>query len=56
MKKIQTDIDLAEKKLSLAAFVDKAPADVVIKEQDKLKEAQALLQKRIEHRQMIESL
>ena len=55
-QKIQAEIDLAEKKLAMPAFIDKAPADVVIKEQDKLKAAQALLQQRLEHRQMIESL
>lgn len=56
MKKIEAEIEVAEKKLSLPAFIDKAPPDVVVKEQEKLKEARALLQKRVEHRQMIESL
>ena len=56
INKINMDIQVAEKKLALPAFVDKAPPDVVVKEQEKLKEACALLQKRLEHRQMIESL
>jgi valyl-tRNA synthetase len=56
MKKIQAEIEVAEKKLSLPAFIDKAPPDVVVKEQEKLKEAKELLHKRLEHRQMIESL
>ena len=56
INKINVEIQVAEKKLALPAFVDKAPPDVVVKAQEKLKEARTLLQKRLEHRQMIASL
>ena len=54
--KINKEIETGEKKLALPAFRDKAPADVVAKEQEKLDQAKQLLQKRIEHQQMIQSL
>ena len=54
--KITKEIETAEKKLALPAFIDKAPADVVAGERNKLEEARQLLTKRIEHQQMIMAL
>jgi len=54
--KITKEIETAEKKLAMPAFIDKAPADVVAGERNKLEEARQLLTKRIEHQQMIMAL
>ncbi len=54
--KIEQEISVCEKKLSLPAFRDKAPADVVVKEQEKLDQAKQLLAKRQDHLKMIQSL
>jgi valyl-tRNA synthetase len=54
--KINKEIEACEKKLALPAFRDKAPADVVAKEQEKLEQSKQLLQKRLDHQQMIQSL
>jgi len=56
IQKIELDIQAAEKKLSLPAFKDKAPPEVVVKEQEKLNQAQLLLNKRRAHLRMIENL
>ncbi len=56
ISKIEQEISVCEKKLSLPAFRDKAPADVVAKEQEKLAQAQILLEKRQQHLAMIQSL
>lgn len=56
ISKIEQEISVCEKKLSLPAFRDKAPADVVAKEQDKLEQAKILLEKRRQHLTMIQSL
>jgi valyl-tRNA synthetase len=54
--KIEKEIETCEKKLALPAFTDKAPPEVVQKEQDKLEQSKQLLNKRLEHQKMIQSL
>ncbi len=56
MNKIEQEILVCEKKLSLPAFRDKAPPDVVVKEQEKREQAKQLLEKRQQHLDMIKSL
>lgn len=56
ISKIEKEIETCEKKLSLPAFTDKAPPEVVQKEQEKLDQSKQLLHKRLEHKEMIESL
>ncbi|MDQ5884415.1 MAG: valyl-tRNA synthetase, partial [Pseudomonadota bacterium] len=56
MAKIEKEIEVCEKKLGLPTFIDKAPKEVVIKEREKLEQAQLLLKKRLEHQAMILSL
>ena len=49
--KLQTDLTRLNKKLSNASFVDKAPAEVVAKEQDKMntqKQALDILEKQLQ--------
>lgn len=54
--KIQQEIEVCEKKLSLPTFRDKAPPAVVEKEEEKLSQAKLLLEKRLEHLETIQSL
>lgn len=54
--KIQKEIEVCEKKLALPTFRDKAPKEVVVKEEEKLVQSQQLLQKRLAHQEMILSL
>jgi valyl-tRNA synthetase len=56
ISKIELEISACEKKLSLPAFRDKAPQEVIEKEQEKLKQAQLLLEKRQQHLETIQSL
>lgn len=56
ISKIEKEIEVCEKKLGLPTFIDKAPKEVVIKEKEKLEQAQILLKKRLEHQAMILSL
>jgi valyl-tRNA synthetase len=56
MDKIKLDIENCEKKLSLPAFRDKAPKNVVVKEEERLTQNRLLLEKRLEHMNMIQSL
>jgi valyl-tRNA synthetase len=56
IQKIEQEIMVSEKKLSLPAFKDKAPKDVVLKEEEKLVQAQALLKKRQAHLELIQNL
>ena len=56
MNKIEQEILVCEKKLILPAFRDKAPPDVVVKEQEKREQAKQLLEKRQQHLDMIKSL
>jgi valyl-tRNA synthetase len=56
ISKIEQEIATCEKKLSLPAFRDKAPPEVIEKEQEKLKQAQLLLEKRQQHLETIQSL
>jgi valyl-tRNA synthetase len=56
ISKIEQEIVTCEKKLSLPAFRDKAPSEVIEKEQEKLKQAQLLLEKRQQHLETIQSL
>lgn len=56
IQKIQQEIKVCEHKLNLSAFRDKAPADVIKKEQEKLAQTQQLLEKRQNHLKMIQAL
>ena len=56
ISKIQQEIDVCEKKLGLPTFRDKAPPAVVAKEEEKLAQSKALLEKRIEHFETIKAL
>ena len=56
VEKIEQEIIGCEKKLNLPAFKDKAPPEVVVKEQEKLAQAKSLLKKRQSHLEMILSL
>lgn len=54
--KLDKDIDLAEGKLNNPKFADKAPADIIAKEQEKLAQAQQAKEKLLQHKARIESL
>lgn len=54
--KLDKDISLAEGKLSNPKFTDKAPADIIAKEQEKLSQAQQTKEKLLQHKIRIESL
>ncbi len=55
-EKLQGEYDKLHIKLSNAAFVDKAPADLVVKEQARLQELQAALAQLAEQKSKIENL
>ncbi|MFA6302299.1 MAG: valine--tRNA ligase [Legionella sp.] len=54
--KLDKDIMLAEGKLNNPAFTDKAPADIIAKEQEKLAQAKLAKEKLLENKARIESL
>lgn len=54
--KLDKDISLAEGKLNNPKFTDKAPADIIAKEQEKLAQANQSKEKLLEHKARIESL
>ncbi|CEG57501.1 valine--tRNA ligase [Legionella fallonii] len=54
--KLDKDISLAQGKLSNPKFTDKAPAEIIAKEQEKLAQAQQAKEKLLEHRMRIEAL
>ncbi|KTD18843.1 valyl-tRNA synthetase [Legionella lansingensis] len=54
--KLDKDISLAENKLSNPNFTDRAPADIIAKEQEKLAQARASKDKLLEHKKTVESL
>ena len=54
--KLDKDITLAEGKLSNPKFTDKAPAEIIAKEQEKLVQAQQAKEKLMQHKIRIEAL
>lgn len=54
--KLDKDINLAEGKLNNPAFADRAPADIIEKEREKLAQAQLVRGKLVEHQGAIEAL
>lgn len=54
--KLDKDITLAEGKLSNPKFTDKAPAEIIAKEQEKLVQAQQAKEKLMQHKIRIETL
>ncbi|MBA2648758.1 MAG: valine--tRNA ligase [Legionella sp.] len=54
--KLDTAIRLAESKLNNPKFTDKAPSDIISKEQEKLHQAQQAKDKLLQHKSSIESL
>lgn len=54
--KLNKDIGLAEGKLSNPNFANKAPADIISKEKDKLAQAKTAKEKLLQHRTVIEAL
>ncbi|MDI1351498.1 MAG: valine--tRNA ligase [bacterium] len=56
LAKLDKDISLAEGKLNNPKFTDKAPADIIAKEQEKLNQARQSKEKLIEHKHRIETL
>lgn len=54
--KLEKDISLASGKLTNPKFTDKAPADIIAKEQEKLAQAQQAKEKLLQHKIRIESL
>jgi valyl-tRNA synthetase len=54
--KLDKDISLAEGKLNNPKFADKAPADIIAKEQEKLAQAHQSKEKLLQHKDRIESL
>ena len=56
MAKLDKDINLAQGKLSNPMFTDKAPAEIIAKEQEKLIQAQQAKEKLMEHQIRIEAL
>ncbi len=56
LAKLDKDINLAEGKLNNPKFTDKAPADIIAKEQEKLAQAQQAKEKLLQHKVRIESL
>lgn len=56
LAKLDKDINLAESKLNNPAFTDKAPAEIIAKEQEKLAQSQLAKQKLLEQQARIEAL
>ncbi|MCA0404254.1 MAG: valine--tRNA ligase [Proteobacteria bacterium] len=56
LSKLEKDISLAEGKLNNPKFTDKAPAEIIAKEQEKLALAQSSMDKLLEHKKMVEAL
>ncbi|KTD32051.1 valine--tRNA ligase [Legionella israelensis] len=56
LSKLDKDIAQAESKLHNPHFVDKAPADVIVKERNKLEQSQLAREKLLNHKSMIEKL
>ncbi|ARG99623.1 valine--tRNA ligase [Legionella micdadei] len=54
--KLDKDIALAEGKLNNPKFTDKAPAEIIAKEQEKLMQAKLTKDKLLQHKQTIETL
>jgi valyl-tRNA synthetase len=54
--KLDKDIQLAQGKLTNPKFTDKAPAEIIHKEQDKLSQAQSAKEKLLHHQKAIENL
>jgi len=54
--KLEKDISLAEGKLNNPKFTDKAPADIIAKEQEKLAQALQAKDKLLQHKERIEAL
>ena len=54
--KLDKDIDLAQGKLNNPKFTDKAPAEIIAKEQEKLSQAQIAKDKLLQHKIRIETL
>ncbi len=54
--KLDKDISLAEGKLNNPKFTDKAPAEIISKEQEKLTQAQMAKEKLIQHKNKIAAL
>ena len=56
IEKLGKDLSRIEGKLSNASFVDKAPAEVVAKEREKLAEQQAAMEKLQEQEKRIQAI
>lgn len=56
LAKLDKDISLAQGKLNNPKFADKAPADIIAKEQEKLTQANQSKEKLLEHKVRIEAL
>ncbi|WP_058491693.1 valine--tRNA ligase [Legionella worsleiensis] len=56
LAKLDKDIDLAQGKLNNPKFTDKAPAEIIAKEQEKLSQAQIAKDKLLQHKTRIETL
>lgn len=56
LTKLEKDISLAQGKLSNPQFADKAPADIIAKEEEKLTQAKLAKDKLIQHKSFIETL
>ncbi|RUR10964.1 valine--tRNA ligase [Legionella sp. km772] len=54
--KLDKDISLAAGKLNNPKFTDKAPAEIIVKEQEKLAQANQSKEKLLQHKERIESL
>ncbi|WP_454785190.1 valine--tRNA ligase [Legionella sp. WA2024007413] len=56
LAKLEKDINLAEGKLNNPKFTDKAPAEIIAKEREKLTQAQQTKEKLLQHKIRVESL
>jgi valyl-tRNA synthetase len=56
LSKLEKDINLAQGKLTNPNFTDKAPSDIIAKEQEKLAQAQDAKEKLMQHKIRIEAL
>ncbi|WP_454780570.1 valine--tRNA ligase [Legionella sp. WA2022007384] len=56
LSKLEKDISLAEGKLNNPKFTDKAPAEIIAKEREKLAQAQQTKEKLLQHKIRVESL
>ncbi|PWY57516.1 valine--tRNA ligase [Legionella qingyii] len=56
LTKLDKDISLAEGKLNNPKFTDKAPAEIIAKEREKLSQAQQTKEKLLQHKIRVESL